>query len=114
MVNTKNKWTLSPLGFYPACPDVSGIYRGRSVSIPIYRGRCGFQPHRICSTPVGAVRNRTGFECLINSKIHHKLKGWIADILPGLINCNKNGVEDSPFTLSGGMIDNLSINYKGA
>ena len=33
MVNSKNKWTLSP--------------------------------------PVGAVSNRTGLECLINSKIHY-------------------------------------------
>ena len=42
IVNSKNKWTLSPLGFDP---DLSG--------------------------PVGAVCNRTGLECLINSKIYY-------------------------------------------
>ena len=43
IVNSKNKRTLSLLGFDP---DLSG--------------------------PVGAVFNRTGLACLINSKIHYK------------------------------------------
>ena len=43
MVNSKNKQTLSHLGFDP---DLSG--------------------------PVAAVENRTGLACLINSKIHYK------------------------------------------
>ena len=34
-------------------------------------GRCGFQPHRTQSNPVGAVFNRTGLDYLINSKIHY-------------------------------------------
>ena len=38
-------------------------------------GRCGFQPHRIQSKPVGAVFNRTGLECPINSKIHYRKYG---------------------------------------
>ena len=27
------------------------------------------------TAPVGAVSNRTGAECLINSKVYHKCKG---------------------------------------
>ena len=34
-------------------------------------------------------------------------------ILLGLIGCDKNGVEDITLTLSGGTIDNLSIDNKG-
>ena len=48
MVNSKNTETLSPLGFDP---DLSG--------------------------PVGVVCNRTGLECLINSKIHYSFPSWL-------------------------------------
>ena len=44
IVNSKNKKTLAPLGFDP---DLSGL--------------------------VGAVSNRTGLECLINSKVHYSI-----------------------------------------
>ena len=48
MVNSKNKQTLSPLDFDL---DLSG--------------------------PVGAVSNRTGLECLINSKGYYILPGTL-------------------------------------
>jgi len=52
-------------------PSVSipPINRGKLI---IGVGRCGFQPDRIQSNPVGAVCNRTGLKCLINFKIHYR------------------------------------------
>ena len=40
--------------------------------------------------------------------------GWVGSVLLGLISRDKNRVQDITFTLSGGTIDNLSIDNKGA
>ena len=60
MVNAKNKWTLSPLGFDP---DLSG--------------------------PVGEVSNLADWQCLINSKIYHNLSNVNRTYQRGLIYCLK-------------------------
>ena len=53
IVNLKNKWTLSPLGFDPDLSGPVGAVSNRAASaqletVPTKRetGRCGFQPHR--------------------------------------------------------------------
>ena len=75
MVNSKNKKIDT------FAPGRCGFHRPASApleTVPTKRenGRCGFQPHRIQSKPVGAVSNRTGLECLINSKVHHSRRDF--------------------------------------
>ena len=75
MVNAKNKWALSLPGrfvFLTASHSCRGGLKRLVpiLGIPINRDWKQCLPN-IPSNPVGAVSNRTGLECPINSKIHY-------------------------------------------